>query len=166
MYYAGSWDLTNLCKNYPDMNGRWDVAVLPKCPDPKSGDGRAAISNSVSYATSATGSDKALALDFLKFLGSEEGQRIQGETGVAIPAYNGLEDTWVSTFAAQGYDLDVEKLISMFPYSVKYLTNPSRPAWEPKVEVAVLDIYAGTSTVEEGIENIQEIVEEEIRKAS
>ena len=52
----------------------------------------------------------------------------------------------------------------MFDYCVKYLTNPSRPAWEPKVEVGVLDIYAGNISVEDGIENIQDIVTEEIRK--
>lgn len=165
MYYAGNWDLTNLCKNYPDMNGKWDVAVLPKCPDPENGEGRASISNSVSYATPAHGKHKETALDFLEFLGSEEGQRLQGETGVSIPAYNGLEKTWVDTFAQQGYELHVENLTEMFDYSVKYVTNPSRPAWEPKVEVAVLDIYAGNTSVEEGIESIQEIVEEEIRKA-
>lgn len=165
MYYAGNWDLVNLCKNYPEMNGKWDVAVLPKCPDPAEGDGRASISNSVTYATPSHGKHKETAMDFLEFLGSEEGQRLQGETGVSIPAYNGLEQTWVDTFAQQSYDLHVENLIDMFDYSVKYLTNPSRPAWEPKVEVAVLDIYAGNTTVEEGIETIQEIVKEEIRKA-
>ena len=164
MYFAGSWDLVNLCKTYEDMNGAWDVAVLPKCPDPESGDGRASISNSVSYATSAKGKKKEAAMDFLAYLGSEEGQRLQGETGVAIPAYNGLEDTWAKTFAENGYDIHPENILPMFDYCVKYLTNPSRPAWEPKVEVGVLDIYAGNISVEDGIENIQDIVTEEIRK--
>lgn len=58
MYYAGNWDLVNLCNTYSDMNGKWDVAVLPKCPDPENGDGRAVISNSVSYATGANGKNK------------------------------------------------------------------------------------------------------------
>ena len=31
-------------------------------------------------------------------LGSEEAQRIQGERGAAIPAYEGLQDTWLSVF--------------------------------------------------------------------
>lgn len=162
MYYAGNWDLVNLCKTYPDRNGTWDVAVLPKCPNPASGDGRAVISNSVSYATSADGKNKALAMDFLTFLGSEEGQRIQGESGVAIPAYNGLEDTWVQTFADNGYELQVENLIDAFDYSVKYVNNPSRPAWEPKVEQVMLDIYAGTVTTEEGIQKMQDTVTESI----
>lgn len=162
MYYAGNWDLVNLCKTYPDMNGKWDVAVLPKCPNPAEGDGRAVISNSVSYATAAKGKKKELAMDFLAFLGSEEGQRIQGEAGVAIPAYHGLEDTWVKTFAANGYDLHVENLMEMFDYSVKYVNNPSRPTWEPRVEQTMLDIYAGNVSTEEGIQKMQDTVTDAI----
>lgn len=162
MYYAGNWDLVNLCKTYPDMNGKWDVAVLPKCPNPANGDGRAVISNSVSYATAAEGKNKDLAMDFLAFLGSEEGQKIQGESGVAIPAYNGLEETWVKTFADNGYEINVGSLIDAFDYSVKYVNNPSRPAWEPRVEQIMLDIYAGTVTAEEGIQKMQDSVMEAI----
>ena len=162
MFFAGSWDLANLCSTYTDMNGKWDVAVLPKCPNPESGDGRAVISNSVSYATAAEGKNKDTAMDFLKFLASEEGQKIQGESGVAIPAYNGLEDTWVNTFAEKGYDIHPENIILMFDYSIKYVNNPSRPSWEPKVEQAVLDIYAGNTSVDDGIQNMQNIVTEAI----
>lgn len=162
MYCAGNWELANLCRTYSDMNGKWDVAVLPKCPNPAAGDGRGVISNSVSYATAAKGKNRELAMDFLAFLGSEEGQRIQGESGVAIPAYNGLEDTWVKTFADNGYEVHVENLISMFDYNIKYVNNPSRPAWEPRVEQIMLDIYAGNVTVEEGIQKMQDTVTEEI----
>lgn len=42
-------------------------------------------------------------------------------------------------------------LIGMFDYSVKYVNNPSRPSWEPKVEQTMLDIYGRNVTVEEGI---------------
>lgn len=162
MYFAGNWDLVNLCMTYPEMNGKWDVAVLPKCPNPAAGDGRATISNSVCYATAEKGKNKALAMEFLKFLGSEEGQRVQGESGVAIPAYNGLEETWVKTFADNGYQLSVDQLIPMFDYSIKYINNPSRPTWEPRVEQIMLDIYAGNNTADEGIQKMQDTVTEAI----
>lgn len=164
MYFSGNWELTNLCSTYPDMNGKWDVEILPACPDPAKGNGRAVISNSVSYAMSKTGKNKEAARDFLKFLGSEEGQRIQGESGVAIPAYNGLEDSWVNTFTKNGYDIQVGRLIPQFDYCVRYQTNPSRAAWEPKVRTKMLDIYAGTVSFEEGVEDMEEIVAEEIKK--
>ena len=47
-----------------------------------------------------------------------------------------------------------------FEYSVKYVNNPSRPSWEPKVEQTMLDIYAGSVTIDEGIEKMQSIVTE------
>lgn len=160
MYYAGNWDLVNLCTTYTDMNGKWDVAALPKCPNPESGEGRASVSNSVSYATAAEGKNKELAMDFLAFLASEEAQTIQGESGAAIPAYNGLEDTWKQSFADNGYELTLDNLIAEFDYSVKYANNPSRPTWEPKVEQTMLDIYAGNVSVDEGIEKMQTIATE------
>lgn len=103
-------------------------------------------------------------MDFLAFLGSEEGQRIQGESGVAIPAYNGLEETWVQTFADKGYEISAEKLIDMFDYSVKYVNNPSRPSWEPKVEQIMLDIYAGSLSADDGIQEMQDTVTEAIEE--
>lgn len=98
MYLEGNWNLMSLRENNAEMEGKWDVAVLPKCPDPEKGDGRATISNGLSYATGAHGKKLSHALDFLKFCGSEEGQRVQGLSGAAIPAYEGLEDTWISAF--------------------------------------------------------------------
>lgn len=99
-------------------------------------------------------------MDFLKFLASEEAQKIQGQSGAAIPAYNGLEETWKQSFADNSYELTLDNLISEFDYSVKYANNPSRPSWEPKVEQTMLDIYAGTVTVDEGIEKMQSIATE------
>ena len=87
---------------------------------------------------------------------------ITNTAAIAIPAYNGLEDTWVNTFAENGYDIHPENIIPMFDYSVKYVNNPSRPSWEPKVEQAVLDIYAGNMSVDDGIQNMQDIVTEAI----
>lgn len=101
-------------------------------------------------------------MDFLEFLGSEEGQKIQGESGVAIPAYNGLEDTWVQTFADKGYELNVGSLMEQFDYSVKYVNNASRRVWEPEVEQTMLDIYAGNLSVDEGIQTMQDEVTQAI----
>ena len=44
------------------------------------------------------GKEAGIRKGFLKFAGSEEGQRVQGLSGAAIPAYKGLEDTWISAF--------------------------------------------------------------------
>ena len=59
MYLEGNWNLISFMENNKEMIGKWDVAVLPKCPDPVRGDGRATISNGLCYScllyTSRTG---------------------------------------------------------------------------------------------------------------
>lgn len=158
MFFEGNWNVLNEMKNYPEMAGKWDVAVLPKCPDPASGDGRATISNGLCYATSAAGKNLEIVKDVLKFMGSEEGQRIQGESGAAIPAYEGLEETWVKVFDQFDYVLDVGKSVDMFDYAVQSVNNAHRPVWKTQVTDALLKIYAGTYTVDEGLSVIQEAI--------
>ncbi len=158
MFLEGNWNILSELQNYPDMVGKWDVAVLPACPDPVSGDGRASISNGLSYATSATNKHMDVVKDVLKFFGSEEGQRIQGESGAAIPAYIGLEDTWVGVF--DEYPIDVTCFIDMLDYGIQSVNNAARPEWKTPVSDTLLKIYTGELTIDEGLEQMQQIVDE------
>ena len=160
MYLEGNWNLMSLRENNAEMEGKWDVAVLPKCPDPEKGDGRATISNGLSYATGAHGKKLSHALDFLKFCGSEEGQRVQGLSGAAIPAYEGLEDTWISAFDKFDYKMNVEKCTEMFAYGVQSVNNASRPNWKTQVNDTLLKIYSGSLTLDEGLARMQQLVDE------
>ena len=162
MFLEGDWNIMSEMKNYPDMQGKWDVAVLPSSPD----GGRATISNGLCYATSANNQDNEVVLDFLRFLGSEEGQRIQGESGAAIPAYNGLEETWISAFDQFEYDLNLEAFIEMFDYSVQSVNDKSRPNWKSKVTDELLKIYGGTVDVDTGLANINDIINQAIADAA
>ena len=96
--------------------------------------------------------------DILKFFGSEEGQRIQGESGAAIPAYQGLEDTWAGCFAE--YPINIQCFIEMFEYSIQSVNNASRPEWKSKVNDELLKIYAGTEDIETGLQKMQDIVDQ------
>ena len=147
---GSDWNILAELQNYPEMVGKWDVAVLPKCPDPESGDGRATISNGLCYATAASNKNLDTVKDILKFFGSEEGQRIQGESGAAIPAYQGLEDTWAGCFAE--YPINIQCFIEMFEYSIQSVNNASRPEWKSKVNDELLKIYAGTEDIETGLQ--------------
>lgn len=158
MYFEGNWNLLPTLKNNPELNGKLEVAVLPKAPNPKSGDGRATISNGLCYAMGANNKHKDIVKDVLKFFGSEEGQRIQGESGAAIPAYEGLENTWVDAF--KDYDIDVSKILDMFDYGVQSVNNPSRPEWKTKVSDELLKIYSKQVTIDEGLKTMQKIVDE------
>ena len=166
MFLEGDWNIMSEMKNYPDMQGKWDVAVLPACPNPARGDGRATISNGLCYATSASNQNNETVLDFLRFLGSEEGQRIQGESGAAIPAYIGLEDTWVSAFDQFDYDLNVEAFIEMFDYSVQSVNDKSRPNWKSKITDELLKIYGGTVDIDTGLANMNTIINDAIAEAA
>lgn len=156
MFLEGNWNLLAEMNNYPEMQGKWDVAILPKCPNPQAGEGRATISNGLCYSTGAKGKNLEIVKDLLKFMGSEEGQRIQGESGAAIPAYEGLEDTWVKVFDQFDYVLDVQKCVEMFPYGVQSVNNAYRSVWKTKVTDELLKIYSGEQSIDEGLQKIQE----------
>jgi multiple sugar transport system substrate-binding protein len=160
MYFEGNWNLKQSLDNYPEMVGKWDVAVLPKCPDPVQGDGRASISNGLCYSTAAKGKNLKAALDFLKFLGTEEAMRIQGESGAAIPAYIGTEDTYFTAFDKYPYRIAIEKHFDMFAYGVQSVNNESRPVWKPKVQDEMLKLYGGREDLDTALANMQKIVDE------
>jgi multiple sugar transport system substrate-binding protein len=164
MYFEGNWNLKSMLDNFPEMVGKWDVAVLPGCPDPVNGDGRASISNGLCYATSAKGKNLEAALDFLKFLGTEEAMKIQGQSGAAIPAYIGTESTYFTAFDDYPYRIAIENHFAMFEYGVQSVNNESRPVWKPKVQDELLKLYANRESVDEALANCQRIVEEAIGK--
>ncbi|MCI8650652.1 MAG: sugar ABC transporter substrate-binding protein [Anaerotruncus sp.] len=158
MYIEGNWELMNKLRSFPEMVGKWDIAVLPKCPNPASGDGRASISNGLCYSTAARGKNLELVKDVLKFFGTEEAQRIQGLSGAAIPAYEGLEETWVSAFDEFDYKLDLQIVLDQFEYCVQNVNNASRPKWKSPVTDELTKIYSGQVDIDTGLANIQTII--------
>ncbi len=159
MFLEGNWNLRQEMLDYPNMVGKWDVAVLPKCPDPVSGDGRATISNGLCYSTAARGKNLELVKDVLKFFGSEEGQRIQGLSGAAVPAYDGLEETWISAFDQFDYDLNLGIVVDQFEYCVQSVNNASRPKWKSLVGDELIKIYSGQVDIDTGLANMQQMVD-------
>lgn len=143
MFYEGSWNLLSELKNYPNMVGKWDIAPLPKCPSPAAGDGTGTISNGLCYATAAQGKHLEIVKDVLRFFGSEEGQRIQGESGAAIPAYLGLEDSWTTQFATFDYLIDTQVCYDQFDTCVQYINNATRRKWKSSVSDEMVKIYNG-----------------------
>ncbi|MCI8758530.1 MAG: sugar ABC transporter substrate-binding protein, partial [Oscillospiraceae bacterium] len=103
MYVEGNWELMNKCVSFPNMAGKWDIAPMPMCPDPASGDGRATISNGLCYSTAAKGKTRDIALDVIKFFGTEEAQLLASSYGAAISAYNGTEQPYFDAFDKAGY---------------------------------------------------------------
>ena len=161
MFLEGNWNLLAEMNNYPDMVGKWDIAVLPMCPDPASGDGRATISNGLCYSTAARGKNLEIVKDVLKFFGSEEAQRIQGESGAAIPAYLGLEETWKNAFQQFDYQLNIDICFDQFDYCVQNINNAARPKWKSPVSDQLLKIYSGEVDIDTALAYMQQVVDEE-----
>ena len=164
MYVEGNWELMNKCVNFPNMDGKWDIAPMPKCPDPVSGDGRATISNGLCYSTAAHGKNREAALDVIKFFGTEEAQTIASSYGAAISAYDGTEQAYFDAFAKEGYDLDLEVLKEQFEYGVQSVNNSARPKWKAPVLDELNKVYNGQQSFEAGMDNIQEIINTETAK--
>ena len=164
MYVEGNWELMNKCINFPNMDGKWDIAPMPKCPDPVSGDGRATISNGLCYSTAAHGKTRDIALDVIKFFGSEEAQLLASSYGAAISAYNGTEQPYFDAFDKAGYDINVEVLMDQFAYGVQNVNNAAKPKWKSPVLDELNKVYSGQQSLDSALDNMQKIIDTETAK--
>ena len=164
MYLEGNWNLWANCENFPDFQGKWDIAPLPKCPDPLSGDGRATISNGLCYSTAAHGKTKDIALDVLKFFGTEEAQLIASSYGAAVSAYNGSEQPYFDAFEQAGYDLNLEIINDQFEYGIQSVNNSARPKWKSPVLDELVKVYNSQQDFDTAMDNIQTIINTETAK--
>ncbi len=164
MYIEGNWELMNKCVSFPDMNGKWDIAPMPKCPDPVSGDGRATISNGLCYSTAAHGKTRDIVMDVLKFFGSEEAQLLASSYGAAISAYNGTEQPYFDAFDKAGYDINVPILMDQFAYGVQNVNNAAKPKWKSPVLDELNKVYSGQQSLDSALDNMQNIIDTETAK--
>lgn len=77
--------------NVEDLN--FGVAELP------TGKEKGVICSGMAFSVAANTKYPEAAKALVEYLGSEEGQTIQAESGIAIPAYNGTQQPWVDQFA-------------------------------------------------------------------
>lgn len=103
MTFAGSWMLTE----YQNVDGlNFGVAELPK------GKEKASIASGMAFSVSANTKYPEEAKSVVEYLGSEEAQTIEAESGVAIPAYNGTQQPWVDKFT----DFDATPFVTAADY--------------------------------------------------
>ena len=164
MYVEGNWELMNKCVSFPNMAGKWDIAPMPMCPDPASGDGRATISNGLCYSTAAKGKTRDIALDVIKFFGTEEAQLLASSYGAAISAYNGTEQPYFDAFDKAGYDINVEVLMDQFAYGVQNVNNAAKPKWKSPVLDELNKVYSGQQSLDSALDNMQNIIDTETAK--
>ncbi len=110
------------------------------------------------YMTAAHGKNLEVVKDVLRFFGSEEGQRVQGESGAAIPAYLGLEDSWTTQFQKFDYLLNVQVCYDQFDTCVQYINNATRRKWKSTVADEMVRVYNG-SNIDESLAKMQQIAD-------
>ena len=170
MFMEGSWSLLGAMENNPLMDNKWDIAKLPKAPNPVhtdeslDSDGRACMSNGLCYSTGAHGKKLDVALDVIKFFGTEEAQLIQGRSGAAIPAYLGTEESWREAWDQFEYKINIDCIFEQFDYAIQVPYNSASPRWKSQVLDVLTQVYAGNQDVDAGLEKMENIVNTETAK--
>lgn len=104
MMTGGSWLPIALSQANPNI----DVAPLPM------GKQRATVLHGLANVVWANSDQQEAAIQFVGYLGGEEAQLIQAETGTVIPAMNGMQDIWVESIPS----MNLQVFIDALEYSV------------------------------------------------
>ncbi|WP_433257042.1 ABC transporter substrate-binding protein [Streptosporangium sp. CA-135522] len=136
MFYDGSYDAIA----YNQTEGlNADVVPLPAGPKKK-----AVIIHGLANVVYAKSKHPDEAWEFVKFLGGEQANKIQAETGTVIPAYNGLQDTWVKSMPK----LKLQSYIDQVPDAVPYPRSMNTSVWSTKETELIAQAFAGTKDLD------------------
>ncbi|MEU0569702.1 sugar ABC transporter substrate-binding protein [Nonomuraea sp. NPDC005983] len=136
MFYDGSYDAV-MYQNSKGLN--WDVAPMPK--GPKS---NASIIHGLANVIYAKTKHPQEAWEFEKFLSSEEGNRIQAESGAVIPAYEGLADAWAKSMPGKNLQIFLDAATTAVPYPI----SKNTAVWARKEVDAITKAYTDGNQVE------------------
>lgn len=153
MLYAGSWSANGYHQN-KEISDHVDVAVLPK------GEKRAVMIHGLGNVISAKSKHPAQAWQWVKFLGSQQAQQVQAETGTVISAYKGTEQAWVQAIPA--YNL--KAYIDQLPDAVPLPRSVNTSAWTKKEAELLAQAWEGTRPVEDVCKDIATAMNEALAK--
>ncbi|MDP9870099.1 MULTISPECIES: ABC transporter substrate-binding protein [Streptosporangium] len=142
MWTDGSYDATT----YSGTEGlNADVAPLPAGPKRK-----ATVIHGLANVIYAKTEHPAEAWEFVKFLASEQANRIQAETGAVIPAYEGLADTWVKSMPKFNLQVFVDQVDDSVPYPI----SKNTAAWSTAELDAITKAFSGGQDLEAGAKEL------------
>ena len=118
---------------YSQADANIDVAPLPQ------GRTRATAIHGLANVIWTGGQNPGAAQELVKFLASEEGERILGELGVTIPAYNGLQDQWL----AAAPDMNLQVFIDAVDYSQQVPDPEVGFEWQIEIQGVVIQGWSG-----------------------
>lgn len=135
-------------KTYHDLGMNIDVAPLPE------GKKRATVIHGLGNAVWSGGKNIGAAVEFAKFLSSEDSERILGESGIGLPAFKGLEDTWLASLDG----MNAQVFVDASEYGVIPQDPAIGPAWQGTLGEEVLKGFAGEIELDALPQTIQDAV--------
>jgi multiple sugar transport system substrate-binding protein len=118
---------------YSALDANIDVVPLPYSKQ------RATVIHGLANVIWASTEQPAAALEFVKFLHSEEGETILGESGATIPAMAGKQEAYIE--ANEG--MNVQVFIDAADYGVATQNPTVGPAWQAAISETVIAGFAG-----------------------
>lgn len=147
----GSWNLSGFSAN-EFLTENFDVAVLPKQAK------QASIYNGLGYAIAHNTEHPDEAWRFVEYLGSKEGQERQAELGIAISAYEGTAEKWISS----NDTFNIKAFVDMVDYGVIRPYSNTTIVWEDRAYEALRPAFSGEQTVEEAARNAARLMNESL----
>ncbi len=118
---------------YAALDANIDVVPLPYSKQ------RATAIHGLANVIWANTEQPAAALEFVKFLHSEEGETILGESGSTIPAMAGKQDAWLAANAS----MNAQVFIDAAEYGQSVQDPVVGPAWQGAIAGVVTEGFAG-----------------------
>lgn len=147
MHIGGSW----MCSEYTSIEGlNCDVAPLAQ------GKQRAGLCGGMGYSISANTKHPEEAWKFMEFLAGEEANTIQCESGAAISAYEGTQQSWVDGFP----NINAQVFVDAADYGFSSQYCETRSKWVDIENEYLTQVYSLQLPVEEGCKELAEKMNE------
>lgn len=154
MLVGGNWN-AGILKDMPAYD---DIRVAPM----PQGTEHATVIHGVGHVMSANSANKEATAALLRFMGGEEAGQIQGESGGAIPAYEGLADGYLGQYPSMDMQIFVD---SANEYAFPMPASKNTSAWMDAETQWFPRIVGGEVSVDEGAQGLademNEVLEQE-----
>ncbi len=111
MLYVGSWKSAVLENSSIAEKGNCMLVTMPKQEA-----GNASVLGGLSYVISKFTKDKDAAWDFVKFISGKQGNIIQAEEGIDIPAFKDAQNTYLQNFKNLNAEVFFEAAENAVPF--------------------------------------------------
>ncbi len=158
MLIQGSWAIGQINGENPDFEDKCGVFQFPAIEG--GGDGGMIIAKSDSLAMSSTTKYPEASIALMKYFVDETAQKYTGEVGGKIPVIASTELDYEKAPKQLKYVMDImDKSTGMFGFYNESLATPEAGS---TFDDAMVSVYLGDSTPEEGLQKVEDFFKDEI----